>query len=86
MANPDDSALETELSATVVDLLINDRDSLTVNLVRQKVEEKFGLESGFFKSTEWKARSKQIIEKTNVRYLAVSCPTENSCGPRDGGR
>lgn len=74
MANPDDSTLEAELSATVVELLKNDRDSLTVNLVRQKVEEKLDLESGFFKSTEWKGRSKQVIEKANVRFVTIPCP------------
>lgn len=77
MANPDDSALEAELSSTVAKILMSDRDSLTVNLVRQKVEEKFGLESGFFKSSEWKGRSKQIIEKANVCFTTITCPSED---------
>lgn len=85
MAPPDDSALEAELSAAVIELLKTDRDALTVNVVRQKVEEKLGLESGFFKSAEWKARSKELIEKTNVCPLATRGePQERTSRERTG--
>ncbi|KAI1804469.1 hypothetical protein F4811DRAFT_552845 [Daldinia bambusicola] len=38
-------------------------EQVTVNNIRQYVEDQEGLEQGFFKAPEWKARSKKIIEE-----------------------
>ncbi|KAL7619670.1 hypothetical protein AAE478_010211 [Parahypoxylon ruwenzoriense] len=45
-------------------------DQVTVNSVRQYVEEKGELEDGFFKEPEWEARSKKIIKEFVAKLLA----------------
>lgn len=42
-------------------------DQVTVNNVRQHVEKKGGLETGFFKADDWEARSKKVIKQFVVR-------------------
>lgn len=43
-----------------------DRDKLTVNYARQEVEDSLGLEVGYLKEGDWKAKSKEIIVNTLV--------------------
>ena len=38
-------------------------DQVTVNNVRQYVEDKGELEKGFFKAPEWESRSKKVIKE-----------------------
>ncbi|KAI8962386.1 hypothetical protein F5Y11DRAFT_322855 [Daldinia sp. FL1419] len=45
-------------------------DQVTVNNVRQYVEDEGGLEQGFFKAPEWEARSKKIIKEFVAQLLA----------------
>ncbi|KAI0844998.1 hypothetical protein F5Y00DRAFT_182915 [Daldinia vernicosa] len=45
-------------------------DQVTVNNVRQYVEDKGELEQGFFKAPEWEARSKKIIKEFVAQLLA----------------
>lgn len=56
----DDKVTETIVKA-VREIWKNDRDQLTVNYARQNVEKKLGLEEGFLKEGDWKAKSKQLI-------------------------
>ncbi len=66
---PRASVLEAELAARVRHLFEHDLDHLTVNTVRKYVEDKHGLEDGYFKSGRWKVKSKNIITETSVRAL-----------------
>lgn len=43
-----------------------DRDSLTVNNVRNRVEAELHLGSGFLKEGTWKQESKSIVKAENV--------------------
>ncbi|VBB80872.1 Putative protein of unknown function [Podospora comata] len=57
-----DKTIAAELTS-VVDQIYNgpDRDKLSVNYARELVEEKLGLDEGFLKEGQWKARSKEVI-------------------------
>lgn len=62
--NPhDDSKIEQTLRDIVKAGKI---DSVTINNVRTAAEEELGLPQGFFKSTEWKTKSKDIISEAFV--------------------
>lgn len=62
--SPSAKALEKDLRDGVRSI-VDERgwDDVTVNNVRQYVEEKGDLEKGFFKEPEWDARSKKIIKE-----------------------
>jgi hypothetical protein len=65
---PTAKALAEELVTTVRDIYYSsDHDQLSVNLVRQRVESKLGLEDGFFKEGDWKVKSKNVIKDAVVR-------------------
>jgi hypothetical protein len=64
---PPDKALEEEIKNTVRNIFQSDeRDSLSVNLVRKRVQEKFDLQDGFFLESRWKDRSKTLIKTLAV--------------------
>ncbi|KAI0382467.1 hypothetical protein F5Y04DRAFT_252715 [Hypomontagnella monticulosa] len=67
---PTAEALENELRAGVR-AIIADRgwEQVTVNNVRQYVEEKGDMDKGFFKTSEWEARSKKVIKDCVVEVL-----------------
>lgn len=72
MAGPNPQALEDGLVAAVRELFSGpDREQLSVNTVRRRVEDGFGLEEGFFAGAQWKARSKQIIKDAVVRFAPL---------------
>lgn len=72
MADLDDATLEAELSAMVTEILSGpESETISVNVIRQRVEAKLGLEEGFFTTPEWKQRSKAVIREKHVCYL---CP------------
>ena len=59
------------ISAALVDTVekifrSDDRDALTVRLVRTKVEEGLNLGEGFLVQSTWKERSKKIIKDSTV--------------------
>ncbi|RFU27881.1 hypothetical protein B7463_g8451, partial [Scytalidium lignicola] len=62
-------AITSALQSTVEQIFKgSDRDSLTVNLVRKKVENELGLDAGFLVNDGWKDKSKKII-KDHVEQL-----------------
>jgi hypothetical protein len=64
---PSDKAIEAELAQAVRNIYnSSQRDQLSVNLVRQRVEDELDLEDGFFKSSDWKIKSKDIIKNALV--------------------
>lgn len=65
MPVPSGKSLEKELRA-VVRALLDQEIEITVNKVRSEVEEKLDLPDSFFKESEWKNRSKDIIHKAIV--------------------
>ena len=68
MTPPTPQVLEDELvAATRVLFSGPDREQLSVNTVRRRVEDKFDLNEGFFAGAQWKAKSKQIIKDAVVR-------------------
>lgn len=70
---PSKKQLADGLAQTVRQMYAADeREALTVNVVRTRTEEKLGLDSGFFKDDAWKNESKQIIKETVVS--SSSCP------------
>ncbi|KAL5594309.1 hypothetical protein BROUX41_001251 [Berkeleyomyces rouxiae] len=66
---PTDETIEAELGAAVKDLWKRNRDEITVNGVREAVENKLGLDSGFLKSPEWNRKSRDLV-KTLVEKLS----------------
>ncbi len=58
---PSSKALETCLKEATHQLYAADPNAVTVNSVRQRVEEENDLAKGFFVTPEWKARSKVLI-------------------------
>jgi len=58
------AALKSEVKNTYDDLAT--RDLLTVRYIRDKVEEKLGLEEGFFIGAEWKGKSKDLVKRFTV--------------------
>ncbi|KAK3058311.1 hypothetical protein LTR09_001389 [Extremus antarcticus] len=61
-ARPSDHAIEQALRSIVREALKNDEE-VTIKIARTRAEEQLGLEDGFFKNaSEWKARSKSVIE------------------------
>ena len=66
---PSDKVLEQALRAEVGEKYrAKNYEELTVKRVRHAVEEKLGLEPGYFKGTgEWKTRSEEIIKDEFVR-------------------
>ncbi|KAI9743352.1 MAG: hypothetical protein M1818_003198 [Claussenomyces sp. TS43310] len=67
---PSEKALVRALTESVADILRSDeRDQLSVTLVRTRVEEELGLPDQFFKEAAWKAKSKQIIQEEHTRLL-----------------
>lgn len=74
-AVPSDRALEKALrTEVVVKYKANNWEELTVKRVRRAVEEKLGLEQGFFKNTgNWKEKSEDIIKDEFVRlYISFN--------------
>ena len=70
---PNPQALEDGLVAAVRELFSGpDREQLSVNTVRRRVEDRFGLEEGFFAGAEWKAKSKSVIKDAVVRARAFT--------------
>jgi hypothetical protein len=63
---PSSKQLAAELADMARDIYIGEEE-LTVNLVRQRVEQKLGLDEGFFQEDNWKRKSRQIIKQTLVR-------------------
>ncbi|KAL2255450.1 hypothetical protein VTK26DRAFT_3372 [Humicola hyalothermophila] len=73
----------------------DERELLSVNYARQKAEERLGLEEGFLKHEDWKAKSKEIIKDT-LKYLedeeaeppqrVAPTPEKPKAAPKDGGR
>jgi len=73
---PSDKALEKALEDAVLGIFNSaERDQLTVNYVRQVAEKKLGLEDGFFKTDDWKARSKEVARQAVVSALV--CPARS---------
>ena len=66
---PDDSILENELRQVVRNIYeTGDLVELTVKRVRNAAEKNLDLRDGFFKESQWKDKSKAIIEAEAVRY------------------
>jgi hypothetical protein len=64
---PSDKVLESALEDAVQSIFDSaERGQLTVNYVRQVAEKNLGLEDGFFKTGDWKARSKEVARKAVV--------------------
>lgn len=64
---PSEKELAAELAKTVREIYASgEHEGLTVNFVRSRAEEKLGLTAGFFKSEEWKTKSKELIKDTVV--------------------
>lgn len=64
MSSP--AELEKALVDAAHSIFAADRDNLTVNYVRKHVAAELGLDDGFFKSDDWKGKSKDIIMSTAV--------------------
>ncbi|ORY58855.1 uncharacterized protein BCR38DRAFT_70813 [Pseudomassariella vexata] len=79
---PSQKTLEKALADAVRAVLNseNERDQLTVNFVRNRVEQEFGLEDKFFAQGDWKARSKDIIKQAADEATAEPEPSSE---PKD---
>lgn len=75
MVDFDDATLDAELTAMVTEILSGpESESISVNVIRQRVETKLGLESGFFTAPEWKQRSKAVIRE---KHVCCCCCTQS---------
>ena len=69
---PDDTVLEQELRQIVRQIYkAGNLEELTVKRVRTAAEKNLGLDDGFFKESQWKDKSKAIIE--NEAVCATLC-------------
>jgi hypothetical protein len=76
MAPPTTKVLELALEQSVRNIFnSDDRDNLTVNLVRKRVQDQLNLREGFFVRGVWKDRSKTLIKELAVRVLTSSLQT-----------
>ncbi|KAI2627867.1 hypothetical protein GGR54DRAFT_436710 [Hypoxylon sp. NC1633] len=89
MMAPSSEAIEKDLRDGVR-AVIEERgwEEVTVNNVRQHVEEEGGLDKGFFKAPEWEARSKNIIKAFVKQLLAedegVTSPAKDRTKSKGG--
>lgn len=84
---PTDTALETSLR-NAVRALYDDPDA-SVKKIRTKAESTLGLESDFFKSEEWKERSKEIIQDQFNKREEEKTASKKRASPEaevEGGR
>ncbi|KAI0506350.1 hypothetical protein F5B22DRAFT_650741 [Xylaria bambusicola] len=72
---PSGEALERHLQEATRQLYSADPGAVTVNSVRQRVEEQDSLEKGFFVTPEWKARSKTLITEYVQNLMANDSPS-----------
>jgi hypothetical protein len=77
-----DKAIASEL-IRVVQQTYNgpSRDKLTVNYARQEAEESLGLDDGYLKEGDWKAKSKEIIRNAMVNRNPTLTKPRSSCLP-----
>jgi hypothetical protein len=70
---PSEKVIFAEIKSTIDDIYSRpeDRPSLTVKNVRNQVEQKLGLEEGFFVQNSWKEKSKNLIKSYAVGYKAI---------------
>lgn len=74
---PSNKVLESALEDAVRSIFDSDeRERLSVNYVRQVAEKKLGLEDGFFKTEDWKERSKEVAK--NAVVSAGSSPSSHT--------
>ena len=64
---PSTAELEQALIDSTCEVFSAEPDGTSVNKVRRHVEEKLGLEEGFFASGSWKQKSKALIKEYVVR-------------------
>ncbi|CAK7214008.1 hypothetical protein SCUCBS95973_001994 [Sporothrix curviconia] len=64
-----EAEFEKALTDAAHEIFRTDRDNLTVNAVRTRAESNLGLDEGFFKTEEWKGRSKGIVQATADKLL-----------------
>ncbi|KAL0939727.1 transcriptional regulator [Colletotrichum truncatum] len=90
---PSDEKLETELLNAVRDIWKSDREQLTVNFIRKRVEDDLDLEDGFFSSGKWKDKSKKLIKELAAELLenntapeAKSSPAPEDAKPTKSGK
>ncbi|KAJ8122996.1 hypothetical protein ONZ43_g948 [Nemania bipapillata] len=72
---PSAEAFEQYLKEATRQLYVEDPNTVTVNSVRQRAEEKNGLEKGFFIMPDWKTRSKTMITEFVQSLLANDSPS-----------
>lgn len=76
---PSTTVLEAKLRSAVEEVYADEetRETLTVRLIRDKVEDELDLQKGFFVTPEWKDKSKELI-----KTWAVSSPILGFAKPR----
>ena len=60
---PSATKMEDALVRGTVEVFGAEPDATTVNKVRKHVEQKLGLEDGFFSNAKWKQKSKGLIKE-----------------------
>jgi hypothetical protein len=77
---PSEKVIFAEIKSIIDDIYSRpeDRPSLTVKNVRNQVEQKLGLEEGFFVQDAWKEKSKNLIKSYAVGYKAIVPPTSTN--------
>ena len=72
--SPSPKAVETELvSVTDAIFASAERDGLSVNQVRRRVEDRLALDAGFLDGGDWKARSKEVVKERVVSLRVCVC-------------
>lgn len=66
-SKPSEKVLESDLAKVTREIFrSNERDVLSVNLIRKRVQEKHNLDDDFFTGQKWKNKSKTIIKNLVV--------------------
>lgn len=63
---PSDKKIQAALLEAVHGVFKSNKDDLTVNFIRKRVESELELEDGFFSSGKWKDKSKKLIKELAV--------------------
>lgn len=78
---PKEKAVLDALRKATKSIYKSDPNSLTVRRVRQQVQEDLDIDEDFFANEEWKAKSKELIQKVAVSisyFYSTQCPAHDS--------
>ncbi|WYZ34090.1 hypothetical protein EsH8_I_000366 [Colletotrichum jinshuiense] len=78
---PSDKKIQAALLEAVHGVFKSNKDDLTVNFIRKRVESELELEDGFFSSGKWKDKSKKLIKELATDLMEGNATQEADSSP-----